>query len=92
MGSGLGILITGLLLDERARNGRIRFRAFWARRFRRLVPAMLTVVGAVAAWVFLFGPRSITPDVHNHGLAALTYTSNWNLIAEGTSYASLSAR
>jgi peptidoglycan/LPS O-acetylase OafA/YrhL len=39
-----GFLITSLLLAERERTGTINGRAFWTRRFRRLVPASVTVV------------------------------------------------
>ncbi|MEZ5178165.1 MAG: acyltransferase [Acidimicrobiales bacterium] len=50
-----GFLITRLLLAEWEERGRIDGRAFWARRFRRLVPALLAVLAAVAvasrAWL-----------------------------------------
>jgi peptidoglycan/LPS O-acetylase OafA/YrhL len=39
-----GFLITSLLLVERERTGGIDGRGFWTRRFRRLVPASVTVV------------------------------------------------
>src|SRR5580698_2472209 len=39
-----GFLITGLLLSERATAGRIRLRSFWARRARRLLPALAVLV------------------------------------------------
>jgi peptidoglycan/LPS O-acetylase OafA/YrhL len=39
-----GFLITSLLLVERERTGTIDGRGFWTRRFRRLVPASVTVV------------------------------------------------
>src|SRR3954447_18829593 len=43
-----GYLITGLLLDERSRWGRIRLSAFYLRRAARLYPALvLTVAVAV---------------------------------------------
>src|SRR5579864_9589348 len=44
-----GFLITGLLLTEAA-TGEIRLRAFWARRARRLLPALLLLVGALALY------------------------------------------
>lgn len=51
-----GYLITGLLFAEAEHSGRIDYLAFYARRFRRLLPAMaLMVMAAVlAAWVVLF--------------------------------------
>jgi peptidoglycan/LPS O-acetylase OafA/YrhL len=41
-----GFLITGLLLRERERTGRIAFLAFYARRARRLLPAAIVVLVA----------------------------------------------
>lgn len=39
-----GYLITTLLLRERFSAGRVRFGAFWARRARRLLPAVLLLL------------------------------------------------
>jgi peptidoglycan/LPS O-acetylase OafA/YrhL len=41
-----GFLITGLLIRERERTGRIRLRAFYARRVRRLLPAGMIALAA----------------------------------------------
>src|SRR4051812_10678526 len=49
-----GFLITGLLLDERQRNGRIDMAAFYARRARRLLPAAAVVLLAtIIAAIFV---------------------------------------
>src|SRR5438270_9129366 len=42
-----GFLITSLLLGEHAATGRIRLAAFWGRRARRLLPALLLVLVVV---------------------------------------------
>src|SRR3954454_9741151 len=42
-----GFLITSLLLAERARDGRISLRRFWARRARRLLPAAFLALGGI---------------------------------------------
>lgn len=42
-----GFLITRLLLDEEHQRARITFGGFWARRARRLLPALLVVIVAV---------------------------------------------
>src|SRR4029079_3483825 len=50
-----GFLITGLIAPEIAA-GRFSYVSFWERRARRLLPALLTVVGAtafVAYWMLL---------------------------------------
>lgn len=44
-----GFLITSLLLEEHARAGRISRRAFYARRARRILPALALLTLAVAA-------------------------------------------
>src|SRR5687767_12350694 len=46
-----GFLITGLMLCEREREGRIRLRAFWARRACRLAPG--AVLGVAVATAYL---------------------------------------
>jgi peptidoglycan/LPS O-acetylase OafA/YrhL len=84
-----GFLITALLVDNRA-SGRPRLGRFWARRFRRLVPALLAVLTGVAVWVRVSGPSLLEPTVRGQGLASLLYVGNWKLIHDGTSYAALS--
>ena len=44
-----GFLITGLLLREHERSGRIDLRAFYARRARRILPAAAVVLVAIPA-------------------------------------------
>ena len=74
-----GYLITGLLLDEAARTGTVDLLRFWARRARRLLPALcllLLVLAAVAA----VDPRLVPPGaLRSNGLAALFYVENWRL-------------
>lgn len=75
-----GFLITALLLEERERSGRIHLRAFYRRRALRLVPAMVVVLIAVAAWMAATGRGDrILGDI---GPAA-TYTSNWFIALGG---------
>ncbi|MEY2450232.1 MAG: hypothetical protein QOH79_3708 [Acidimicrobiaceae bacterium] len=81
-----GFLITGVLIDERARTGAVRLGAFWARRFRRLVPALLALLVGVALWVRIAGPALLRPTVRGQGLASLLYVGNWRLVHDGTSY------
>jgi peptidoglycan/LPS O-acetylase OafA/YrhL len=86
-----GFLITGLLVDERTRSGAIRLVAFWIRRFRRLVPALLALLAGVAVWVSIVGPDTLEPTVRGQGAASLLYVGNWKLVHDGTSYATLSS-
>jgi peptidoglycan/LPS O-acetylase OafA/YrhL len=48
-----GYLITGLLLEELRRAGRIDFLAFYARRFQRLLPALLLTAACTCAAAFV---------------------------------------
>lgn len=52
-----GFLITGHLIGEVERTGRVRLAAFYARRARRLLPASLSVLAIVALAVPLVMPR-----------------------------------
>ena len=45
-----GYLITLLLIAERERTYTISLRQFWARRARRLLPAVFTMMGLVTLW------------------------------------------
>jgi peptidoglycan/LPS O-acetylase OafA/YrhL len=62
-----GFLITTLLLEEHAETGRIRLRAFYARRARRLFPALAVLL---AAFVLLNAVR---------GTDALGLVARWGL-------------
>jgi peptidoglycan/LPS O-acetylase OafA/YrhL len=81
-----GFLITSLLLAERARTGRIALGAFWLRRARRLLPALvLMLVTVVVAGRYVVSQdefRLLRIDV----LAAFGYVANWRMIWRGTDY------
>lgn len=81
-----GYLITGLLLKELDRWGSIDLVGFYARRARRLLPALLLMLAVVSvAWPRLLGDR--TPStIKGDGLAALFYVANWRMVLTGQSY------
>ena len=58
-----GFLITTLLCNEYARNGRISLSKFWGRRFLRLMPVYWLYVGSLTAYMLL-GPAN---QLHAHG-------------------------
>jgi len=72
-----GYLITRLILGELVATGRVRLRAFWGRRARRLLAAsaLVLVVTAVASHVILppLNQSTVAVDV----VAAATFTSNF---------------
>jgi peptidoglycan/LPS O-acetylase OafA/YrhL len=81
-----GFLITSLLLAEHRRAGRIRLVAFWGRRARRLLPALLVLlVTVVATAPWLLPPTEITM-LRADALGALGYVANWRMIFRGTGY------
>ncbi len=81
-----GYLITGLLLGEYARRGSIVLSAFWLRRARRLLPALLVVLVAVTLLVRFGEPAGLYPDFRMSALSALFYFSNWWQIAASGNY------
>jgi peptidoglycan/LPS O-acetylase OafA/YrhL len=86
-----GFLITSLLLAEHARTGSIRLTAFWARRARRLLPALLAMLAAtVVAGHFLLDSDALGL-LRTDALAALGYVANWRMIFRGTGYAAATA-
>jgi peptidoglycan/LPS O-acetylase OafA/YrhL len=81
-----GYLITGLLLAEWARTGRIALGAFWARRARRLLPALLLMVTVVALGARALLPLDEVRRLRGDGLAALLYAANWRRVLGGGDY------
>ena len=64
----------------------IHLTAFWGRRFRRLLPALLALIAVVAAWVAAFGSPAELDSVRRDGPWALGYLANWHAIAESGGY------
>ena len=81
-----GFLITGLLLAEFRRSRRIVLSAFWLRRARRLLPALLIVLVAVSLCVRFIAQPGTYPDFRISALSALFFFSNWWQIASTSSY------
>ncbi|OMH24145.1 hypothetical protein BKD30_09650 [Tersicoccus phoenicis] len=80
-----GFLITSLLLVEFRSTGRIRLGAFWLRRARRLLPAMLLVLFVSTTAAALLG-GDVLVGLGRQLTGALTYTSNWLGITSGSAY------
>ena len=80
-----GFLITSLLLREVSGGARISLGAFWVRRARRLLPALLLVLLAVLLWAAL----DPSLDIHSVRLdvaSALGYVANWRFAFSGQGY------
>ncbi len=85
-----GFLITTILLLEHEAERRIDLRRFWTRRARRLLPALLGMLGLVAVWLALpapWGPTAVEADgMRGDGLSSMLYVSNWWYVAGSTGY------
>ena len=81
-----GFLITGLLLREHEKNGRISFADFYRRRVRRIVPVAVIVLAATVAASWALFPAARAKTVTLEGLYALFFGANWHFAATGTDY------
>ncbi len=80
-----GYLITLLLMGERERNGHVDLRQFWARRFRRLLPALYVMMALVAVYIAAF--YSVAREqTRGDFTAGIFYISNWYEIFVGQGY------
>ncbi|UYN83325.1 MAG: acetyltransferase [Microcella sp.] len=80
-----GYLITALLIAEKRSTGSVRLRRFWARRARRLLPALVVVIGVSATVAAIIG-GDVLVGIQWQLAGALTFSSNWWSIANGASY------
>ena len=84
-----GFLITSLLLEEIRRTGRVSLSAFWARRARRLLPALVLVlltVGVVTALTATYTERA---SMRGDLLATTGYVANWHFVQTSTYFADI---
>ncbi|MDO8485182.1 MAG: acyltransferase family protein [Candidatus Limnocylindrales bacterium] len=81
-----GFLISGLLLRELETTGTISLPSFYARRLRRLLPAVaLLILVTVVASVIVLSPLRAA-DVAGDGVAASLYASNLRFALQATDY------
>jgi peptidoglycan/LPS O-acetylase OafA/YrhL len=85
-----GFLITSLLVGEWGETGTIRLRRFWARRARRLLPALFLLIAVIGIVLVAVPPVLATPHVLGDALSTVFYVSNWYSIHAGAGYFSLS--
>ncbi len=86
-----GFLITSLVAQEVERTGRLDFRAFYRRRARRLLPALVLLLLTVSTMGLLFFREELL-ELRGDVLAALLYVSNWWYILGETSYFEFTGR
>jgi len=81
-----GFLITGLLLGEMAKRGRLGVAAFWGRRARRLLPALVVmgVLTLLLAWAF--GSPGLLGLALDDAPWAAAQLVNWRFSTEQVGY------
>lgn len=81
-----GFLITGLLVKEYEKTGRIQLWRFSRRRIRRLAPAATATILVTVAASFLLFPLTRATAVAQDGLWALLLSANWRFVLTDTDY------
>jgi peptidoglycan/LPS O-acetylase OafA/YrhL len=87
-----GFLITSLLLGEWATRLTIRLGQFWARRARRLLPALLVMLVGVAIYTKVFATPGEFANLRLDSLSTLFYVANWHFIVSGGNYFATTAQ
>jgi peptidoglycan/LPS O-acetylase OafA/YrhL/CubicO group peptidase (beta-lactamase class C family) len=80
-----GFLITALLHAEWRGAGRVDLVAFWRRRARRLLPALMVMLTTTIAVAAVALPSEIH-ELIDDAIVSLAYVMNWHLIASQQSY------
>ncbi|HEY3500116.1 MAG TPA: acyltransferase [Polyangiaceae bacterium] len=81
-----GFLITRILLAEQRATGRIDLASFWTRRARRLFPALLALMPAIALYARFVAPAAELANIRADAFATLGYVANWRAIVSQHSY------
>jgi len=87
-----GFLITSLLVEEWVQQRTIHLAQFWARRARRLLPALFALVAVIGIYQAIGGASKAVPNLLADGLATLAYIGNWHQIWTGSGYFAQVAR
>ena len=74
-----GYLITSILIGERERDGKIDLRRFWARRARRLLPALILMIAVTLLAFVILHPGEVARLRWAVG-ASLGYVANWYFV------------
>ncbi len=81
-----GFLITGLLVSESERTGRVSLLGFYARRARRILPAAtVVIVATVAAGTYFLSAVEANGAIED-ALWATFFAANFKFASDGTDY------
>jgi peptidoglycan/LPS O-acetylase OafA/YrhL len=81
-----GYLITSLLLAETRATGVVALLAFWGRRARRLLPALLLVLAGVAIYASVLADPTELGQIRGDAAYTLGYVANWHFVLVGFDY------
>lgn len=81
-----GFLITSLLVLEHRKSGAVDLRAFWIRRARRLLPALVLVLAWVALYAAIWADPAQLSTLRGDSLATAFYVANWRFVVAEQSY------
>lgn len=81
-----GFLITLMLVREVERHRGVRLGRFYARRAKRLLPALVLTLALTGLAVWRFGLPHETERFGAQGLAALLHVANWEQILRSEAY------
>ena len=81
-----GFLITSLLLAETESTSAIQWGRFVVRRVRRLAPAMLLMMAALAIYGATWANPFELQRLRTHGVWTLLSLANWRFILDGVTY------
>lgn len=81
-----GFLITSLLIEERDGTGKVSLLQFWQRRWRRLLPALFTMMIAIGVWAVFYGSAEQHTQVRRDYPWGIFYLANWGQIFSKVAY------
>jgi len=81
-----GYLVTRILIRDLLDHGRIDFGRFYARRFRRILPAAATVLIVTGLLYAVIATPLQAADAAGGYRACFLYVANWHFISQSTNY------
>jgi peptidoglycan/LPS O-acetylase OafA/YrhL len=81
-----GFLVSGVILSEIDRTGRLRLARFYSRRVRRLLPAAVVVVVVTSLAFTVLWSVARRLEIVGDAQSALLYYANWHFLVETGDY------
>ena len=78
--------LTGSFARRIEGGGPLRVPGYWARKFRRLLPAAAVTLVGTAVAVYALYPPTVWPTIWRQTWASLFYVENWALAADSVDY------